>query len=256
LLQLQLGLLDLGFLGGLEFLGGLSLRLLLWIPSGLVNLEFLGDLVLRLPQWPLLGLVDLAILAHLVDRLDLCRLEHLEFLLGLADRSDPALPVSLEFPVDLVLRLLLSHLGFLGGLDLLEFLVDRLDLGFLAILEFLGDLDLRLLPLLLVSLGDLEHLADRLDLFLLVHLEFLGVPVSPSHQLLLFLLSLLSLQLSLSPRYLQLLPSHRLLLSVQVVHRMDLSLQSDLMAPLDHSVLLVLQKDQLHLLDQLLQLGL
>ncbi len=70
------------------------------------------------------------------------------------------------------------------------------------------------------------------------------------------LLSLLSLQLSLSPRYLLLLLSLRLLLSGQVVHQMDLLLPPDLMAPLGRSVRLVLQMGLLPLLDRLLLLGL
>ena len=95
-------------------------------------------------------------------------------------------------------------------------------------------------PLLLGFLGDLEYPVDRLDLSLLEHLGFLAGPVNPSLRLLPLLLLLLSLQLSLSPRYLLLLLSHLLLLSGQVVHLMDLSLLPDLMAPLGRSVLLVL----------------
>ena len=157
----------------------------------------------------------------------------------------------------LVLLLLLSLLGFLEDLVDLEFLAGRLDLCRLVGLEFLGDLVLRLPPLLLGFLEDLEYPVDRLDLSLLEHLGFLAGPVNPSLRLLPLLpllLSLLSLQLSLSPRYLLLLLSHLLLLSGQVVHLMDLSLLSDLMAPLGRSVLLVLLTDQSPLLDRLLLL--
>ena len=110
---------------------------------------------------------------------------------------------------------------------------------------------LRLPPLLLGFLGDLEYPVDRLDLSLLEHLGFLAGPVNPSLRLLPLLLSL---QLSLSHRYLLLLLSHLLLLSGQVVHLMDLSLLPDLMAPLGRSVLLVLLTGQSPLLDRLLLL--
>ncbi len=172
-------------------------------------------------------------------------------------RSDLCHLVDLGFPVGLVLLLVLSLLGFLEDLVDLEFLAGRLDLCRLVGLEFLGDLVLRLPPLLLGFLEDLEYPVDRLDLSLLEHLGFLAGPVNPSLRLLPLLLSLLSLQLSLSPRYLLLLLSHLLLLlllSGQVVHLMDLSLLSDLMAPLGRSVLLVLLTDQSPLLDRLLLL--
>jgi hypothetical protein len=169
------------------------------------------------------------------------------------DQSDLALLVSLEFPVGLVLRLHLLPLVSLVGLDLLGFLEDRLDLGFLAGLEFLAALDPPLLQLYLGSLVDLEHLADRLGLCLLVLLVFLVDPAAPLlrlHQLLQLLRSHPS---PLLLPYLLLLPLHLSLLSDQVVHRMDLSLPSDL---LGQSVRLGLLMDPLHLMDPLLQLPL
>lgn len=102
----------------------------------------------------------------------------------------------------------------------------------------------------------LEHLGDLSDLSLPAHLEFLADLANLSLRLLPFLLSLLSLQLSLSPQYLLLLLSLQLLLSGQVVHLMDQLLPPDLMAPLGRSVLLVLQMGLLPLLDLLLLLGL
>ena len=186
--------------------------------------------------------------------MDLEFLAGLEFLVGLVGRSDLSLLADLGFPVGLVPRLPLSLLGFLEDLMDLEFLGSRLDLCRLVGLEFLGDLVLQLPPLLLGFLGDLEYPVDQLDLSLLEHLGFLAGPVNPSLRLLPLLLLLLSLQLSLSPRYLLLLLSHLLLLSGQVVHLMDLSLLPDLMAPLGRSVLLVLLTGQSPLLDRLLLL--
>lgn len=219
-------------------------------------LEFPVGLALLLHPCPRLGLVDLVSLALLEDLLDLFPLALLVFQLGLVDRSDLGFLVSLEFPVVLVLpspRLLLVSLV---DLVLLEFLVVQLALEFLEDLVFLVDLDLPSPQLLLVSLVDLEFLAGLLDLFLLAHLVFLVDPVNPSLRLLPFLLSLLSLQPALSLRYLRLPLSNRLLRSVQVAHRMDLSLLSDLMVPLGQSVLLVLLKVPLPLLDLLFQLDL
>jgi len=170
--------------------------------------------------------------------------------------------LDLYLQLDLVNRLLLLpplDLESLAGLEFLgdlEFLVGRLDLCRLVGLESLADLDLQWPPLLLEFLGDLEHLGDPSDLSLPAHLVFLADLANPSLRLLPFLLSLLSLQLSLSPRYLLLLLSHLLLLSGQVVHQMDQLLPPDLMAPLGRSVLLVLQMGLLPLLDQLLLLGL
>ena len=179
--------------------------------------------------------------------------------MGLVGQSDLSLLADLGFPVDLVLLWPPSLLGFLEGLVDLEFLGGQLDLCRLVGLEFLVDLVLLWPPLLLGFLGDLEYPVDRLDLSLLEHLVFLAVPVNPSLRLLPFLLSLLSLQLSLSPRYLLLLLSLLLLLlllSGQVVHQMDRLLPPDLMAPLGRSVRQVLQMGLLPLLDRLLLLGL
>ncbi len=174
-------------------------------------------------------------------------------------RSDLCHLADLGFPVGLVLLLPPSLLVFLEDLVDLEFLVGRLDLCRLVDLEFLGDLVLLLPPLLLGFLADLEYPVDRLDLSLLEHLGFLAAPVNPSLRLLRllpFLLSLRSLQLSLSPRYLLLLRLLPLLRSVQAVLLKDLLPPPDLMDLLGQSVLLVLQMGLLPLLDRLLLLGL
>ena len=105
----------------------------------------------------------------------------------------------------------------------------------------LADLDLLWPRYSLNSLGTLNTLWPCWT-YLSCTLGFLADPVNPSLRLLPFLLSLLSLQLSLSPQYLLLLLSPRLLLSGQVVHQMDQLLPPDLMAPLGRSVLLVLRR--------------
>ncbi len=176
--------------------------------------------------------------------------------MGLVGRSDLCHLADLGFPVGLVLLLPPSLLGFLEDLVDLEFLGGRLDLCRLVGLEFLGDLVLLLPPLLLGFLADLEYPVDRLGLSLLEHLGFLADPVNPSLRLLPLLRSLLSLQLSLSPRYLLLLRLLPLLRSVQAVLLKDQLPPPDLMDLLGQSVLLVLQMGLLPLLDRLLLSGL